>query len=416
MTHPHRPADPPARPGRRRALATMMLAGWGLLPGCGGGDPLPAVAPAAARRRPLGGVDSGGTGKTYFRSGVQRVAPLAAEGVSFDTAGAAFVDADGADFDPATLAPGMTVEIDAGSVTEVDGQPQAAARRVRRSEQLSGALQALQPATGTLQVWSQTVVVTTATLVDPALAADWSLLAPGTPLRVWGQLDTVRRRVVATLIDRPDAGAPQVVRGVLTLLDRDTGLVGIGALRVAPAPGQPVVLPDDLAVGAVVRLVLAPGAGTVAVLLALRADPVELGDRERATIDGRIGALDSPQRFEVDGVEVDAADATFTGVPVPGARVTVTGVAEGGRLQASLVQVLADEIDEVAEVEGAIQAVDSGSERFVVRRTTVQWTESTVFEGGSAASLRPRRRVQAKGRRSAAGRGAVQAFHIKVED
>lgn len=415
MTPPNRPADPPARPGRRRALATMILAGWGLLPGCGGGDPVPAVAPAAARRRPLGGVDSGGTGKTFFRSGVQRVAPLAAEGVSFDTAGASFSDADGQAFDPATLAPGMTVEIEAGSVTEVDGQPQATARAVRRSEQLAGALQSLQPATGTLQVWSQTVLVTTATLVDPALAADWSLLVPGTPLRVWGQLDTVRRRVVATRIDRPDPGAPQVVRGVLTLLDRDAGLVGVGALRAAAAPGQPVTLPDDVELGEVVRLVLAPGAGPVAVLLALRADPVALGDRERATIDGRIGTLESLQRFTVDGVPVEAEDAAFTGTPVPGARVSVTGVAEGGRIQATLVQVLADEIDEVAEVEGTIQAVDSSAARFVVRRTTVQWSEATVFEGGSAASLRPRRRVQAKGRRTA-GRGVVQAFHVKVED
>lgn len=414
MKNPTRRAESPAlvRPGRRRVLASMLLAG--LLPGCGGGDPLPAVTPAAARKRPLGGVDSGGTGKTRFRTGVEAVAPLAAAGVAFDTQAAHFVDADGVPFDEASLAPGMSVDIDAGSVVMVDGLATAPARTVRRAEQLLGPLQSVSPGTGSLQVWSQTVLVTTGTLVDPALAADWTLLVPGTPLRIWGQLDTVRRRIVATRIDRPDAGAVPVLRGVLTQLDRSTGQIGIGALRLAPAPGHPVPLPDDLAVGDVVRVQVAPGAPPA--LAALRADPVVLTDAERATLDGRIGALDSATRFEVDGIPVDAATAVFSGgVPGPGARVTVTGAAIDGEIVASTVLVAFDEIDEVAEVEGSVQSVDSGAARFVVRRTTVQWSETTRFDGGTAAGLRPRRRVSVKGRRGAA-RGVVEAFYVQLED
>lgn len=415
MKHPNRPVEIPAvRPGRRRLLTALVAAGWGLLPGCGGGDPLPGAGPAATRKRPLGGVDSGGTGKTKFRTGVESVAPLAASGVAFDTRAASFVDADGQPFDEASLAPGMSVDIDAGSVVVVDGQATAPARTVRRAEQLLGPLQSVSAASGSLQVWNQTVIVTTGTVLDPALAADWTLLPPGTPLRIWGQLDTVRRRIVATRIDRPEAAAVPVLRGVLTQLDRATGQVAIGALRLAPAPGHPVPLPDDLAVGDVVRVQVAPG--TPPTLAALRADPVVLSDAERATIDGRVGTMDSPTRFEVDGVPVEAAAAAFSGgLPTPGSRVTVTGAAENGELRATSVVVAADEIDEVAELEGAVQSVDTAAGRFVVRRTTVQWTASTRFDGGTPVTLKPRRKVAVKGRRGGA-RGVVEAFYVKVED
>lgn len=400
-------------PGRRRALASVLLLGAGWLPGCGGGEP----GGADGRKQPAGGIDSGGTGKTYFRVGVQAVAPLAAGEVVFDTRGAAFVDADGAAFEEGSLAPGMSVDIDAGSVSQVDGRPGAVARTVHRSEQLIGAVQAVQAAAGSLQVWSQTVLVTTGTVFDPALGASWTLLAPGTQVRIWGQLDSARGHIVATRIDRPDPGGDGVVRGVLSFLERNSGVISIGTLFAAPAPGQPVSLPDGLAVGDIVRVRIAPGVGAAATLLGLRTDGIELPDREGATIDGRIGAMTSASRFEVDGVPVDATDAVFSGagLPFPGARAAVAGSAAGGVLFARTVVVEADEIDEVAEVEGAIQSVDSGGARFVLRRTTVHWSESTRFEGGSPGALRPRRRVSVKGRRSAE-RGLIEAFYVHIED
>lgn len=407
---------------RRLALKATALLGWGglaaALPGCGGGSAEPLAAPAQApgqRRHAMGGVDGGGTGKpgSFFSVALRGVAPLTGGGVVFGTPACQFLDADGAAFDAATLAPGMTVRIDASAVVDVTGQPSADALVLRRAEQLIGAVQSVNGATATLVVWQQTVVVQTDTVFDTTLAADWSLLPPGTRVRVWGQLDMVRRRIVATRIDRPDADDQDAVRGVLTQIDRASGTVGIGGLRVRLAAGDPVPLPDDLAVGDVVRLTLGPDEA----LLGVRDDALALPDRDTTELEGRVTAVGDATQFHLDGVPVDASAASWTvpGPLTPGQRVAVEGHSSGGVLIARSVDVQRDEDDAVIELQGSIQTVDAAARQFVVRRKVVRWSDDTRFEGAPPAWLQPRRKVEVKGRRSADG-ALIEAFMVNVED
>jgi hypothetical protein len=415
-TTPH--PDDHVLPVRRRLLVSAIAAGLGLpaLGGCGGGDPAqPAPLAAGVRRRALGGVDSGGTGgkKSFFSAALQRTAPLAAAGVTFDATACLCVDADGVPFDASALAVGMTTWIDGSVVSEVDGQPTAAALQLRLADQLVGAVEAVDPATATMRVLGQMVSVDIDTVFDPTLAADWTTLTPGTRIRVWGQLDPSGARIVATRLDAPDIAAPDLVRGVLGAVDPDTGRIVIGRLQALPATDA--VVPAGLAAGQVVRLTLLPGGDGMPHWQVVRADPLPLPDRDTVEVEGRLTAISAPDRFELDGVPVDARQADG-GVPdglTPGRRVVVEGRSSAGILLAARVTLLTDEPDLVVELQGGVQTVDAEHQRFTVRRTTVAWSTETRFEGGGAALLRPGRRVEVKGRRG--GPGLVQAFYVHVE-
>lgn len=408
----------PAPRTRRQALKlALMLGGAAIgLPGCGGGSvPMPTAGGMAydERRHATGGVDSGGTGgmRSFFSVALQGVAPLAAGGVGFDTQTCIFVDADGQPTNAAALAAGMTVWIDATAVTLVDDQPAAAALHLKLAEQIVGPVESLDLAAGTVTVLGQTVAIGLDTLVDPALAADWSQLAPGTRIRVWGQLDSVRRRTVATRLDRPVDDSVDLVRGVLTRLDAATGLLGVGALQAAAGSGA--ALPGDVALGEVVRLRL-DARTQLPQWQAVRLDPLPLPDRETVELEGRVTSVESPSRFALDGLPVDASGLSGGGVSlVPGQRVYVEGTSHGGVLLARQVELQADESDAVVELHGVVQSVDAGASRFTMRRTTVQWNEATRFEGGPASALRARRRVELKGRRS--GGGVIEAFVVHLE-
>lgn len=412
---------PVERPARRRTLkSALALAGVALgLPGCGGGMDDPARAQTltgtpAPRRRGLGGVDSGGTGgkRSFFSAAVQGTAPLTAAGVRFDTQACSFVDADGQATEGTALAPGMTVWIDASAVTTVDGQAAAAALTLQLAEQLVGPVEALDTAAGTLRVQGQTVTVNATTLVDPSLASAWPLIVIGTRVRVWGQLDASAARTVATRIDVPAPGQRDVVRGVLGAVDAAAGMLSIGGLQAAAAPGAD--LPAGLTAGQVVRLTLVSGTPSP-VWQTVREDALTLPDRDTVELEGRITAVESATRFALDGIPVnaDGASVNVGGLPLPGQRATVQGASRNGVLLATQVEWQTDDGDAIVELQGVVQQVDLAASRFTLRQATVTWTASTRFEGGPPSALRRWRRLELKGRRL--GNGVVEAFWVHLE-
>lgn len=458
MRRPHHQPDHDGRTGapdpiRRDLLRTGFSGGslWALgalapLAACGGGaeeDPgAPGTEPAADRRAPLRGVDTGGTGaraSTFFSMALTTAAPPTAGGVLFDTAGTVFVDGDGAPFPPSALAPGMNAEISAGPVTGASGsnsgpsnpngtgstsgtaaQPRARALRWRSAEQLSGAVQATDAGAATLTVLGQRVNVTPATVLDPALGTSWSRVAPGTRVRIWGELDSTAERFVASRIDAGARNDRDVLRGVLTQLDADRVRVTAGGVVAEALPGT-VLLGSDVLVGQVVRLALAPDAatglgGAPAQLLAVRADALRVPDAVAAELEGRVTQLVSPTQFAVDGVAVDARGAALppSAALVLGARVNAQGRMVQGRLLATQVQVQSDSGDPVAELEGRVQSVQFAARSFVLRGVTVRWSSQTRFEGGSAALISAGRKLAVKGR-YVEGRTLVDASAIHVE-
>jgi len=426
----------PAEPPRRRALKSMLAwaaasaAGAGLA-GCGGGassstDPSGA---GEGRKDGLGGVDSGGTGspRSFFRARLQAVAPLTAAGVAFDTQACSFVDGDGRPTAAATLAPGMTVAIEASTVRYGGSQPSARAITLRTLDQLEGALSAVDTAASTLTLAGQTVAVTASTVLDPALAADWTAWPPGTRLRVWGDLDTGLSRVVASRIDAAVHDDHDLVRGAVTALDRMAGTLAIGPLALQTDPALAAAWPAGLAVGQVVRATLLPLPGTPpgsepAALLSLSPDATVLPDQVEVELEGRVTALRSATDFDVDGVPVDAAAATQVsglGALAVGAQASVHGRSQAGILVADQVEIQAGEDGESdtgeIEMEGRLQQLDLAGQTFVLQRQRVHWSDETVFKGGTVATLRPRARVAVRASRGAGGEGALEAVSIHIE-
>jgi len=372
-----------------------------------------------------GGVDSGGTGVAPANVVVGPVSgfgSIVVAGIHHDESGATIVDDDGEPLDAQALKLGTMTVIEGSTVVRNGDRRESRAQRVRVGEQVLGPVSALDAATGTLRVLGQRITVTPTTVFDERLAAGLAALQPGDLLAVHGQLDPAGERIVATRIEpRGPTVAALVLRAAVTRYDGAQRRATIGGLEVDLAAVPE--LPAALAAGTVVRVKLRPQVPSSPaqpwVASALRVATLVLPDVDNVEIEGRITQFDSPQRFSVDGVLVDASAARFsggTGGLVLGARVEVEGPVRAGTLVAREVELESDDDPGIGriEIEGRISALDAAAQTFVVRGVTVSYAGAPVFEGGSAADLALDRQVAVKGSLSP-DRTRVLATLIKIE-
>lgn len=386
----------PASPARREWLAAALA----LLAGCGG-------------------VDSGGTGtgdqSTLAVGPITGFGSIIVNAIRFDESAAQIQDDDGLIRQRSELRLGMRAEVVASAVVAQGGVARAVASSVRVRTELGGPLQAIDGAAGRLTVLGQRVDLTAATVIDGGLAS----LRVGDLLWVSGTLDRATGRYVATRIEPRPAAAAFKVRGVVSALDLAGRTFDIGALRVdwsGLALADPAGL---LAPGRVVLVRVGPLAtGGVWTAQSIQADAGQQPDRESAEIEGRISAFVSTRSFAVDGLPVDASNASFAGGTaglVLGARVEVNGRIAGGVLVAQRVELEDDDEDAAGiEIHGAIESVDAPLRRFVVRGATVAWDANTVFDSSRPSDLVVGRQVEVRGGLSVDGQ-VVLATRIHVE-
>jgi hypothetical protein len=380
---------------RRHWLA---LAGASSLSACGGGGSAADEGPTA---HPLG-VATGGTGrvKSFISAAVTATTPLAVGAISLDTHGASIVDGTGQPLRESALAAGMTARVLAGSV--VNGAAQAVAVSVDS--------QAAGPASWvdsrTLLVLGQRVSISGSTARGPGAA--------GTPadVVVWGQLDLVAGRIVASRLERRTPGDAVMLRGVLSALDSSAGWLQVGTLRArALTPG---VIPPDLAPGAVVRLALGdPLRDGSWQLLEARDDALRPPDGLHAELEGRVTQFTSAQQFSLDGVPVDASRAQIEGLAQLqlGAAAEVHGTMHQGVLVATEV---AAEAPEAMELSGRLTGLDAAGQTFLLQGWRVRWDATTRFRGGASAGLRAGRTLTVKASWRP-GDAALQALQITLE-
>jgi hypothetical protein len=118
--------------------------------------------------------------------------------------------------------------------------------------------------------------------------------------------------------------------------------------------------------------------------------------------------LTSATRFELNGISVDATQASFvdgtTGV-AQGARVKVRGRVEAGLLVATEVELRSDDeaFSDGVDLRDRIALLDTGAQTFVVRGVTVFYGTSPAprYENGTEASLANDLRVRVRAVRSA---------------
>ena len=210
------------------------------------------------------------------------------------------------------------------------------------------------------------------------------------------------------------------MKGWLANLDTAAETFTVGAATISYAGVADV--PGDLANGVFVkaRLQTTQVAGA---WVAIRLDTgrTRVDDAAEVEIEGTVTAFTSTASFSVNGIPVDASAATFpdgTAGVVPGARVEVHGTARAGTIVARRGEIEdhAARHAEGFELHGAITAIDTAAQTFVLRGITVAYGGAGVeFRNGTAAQLAVGVRIEARGTLSADGT-MLQATRISFGD
>lgn len=353
-----------------------------------------------------GGVETGGTGAgSYVEGPVTGFGSVIVGGVRFDETAARIEDSEGQPQGAAALRLGMRLEVDAGAIgADADGARSASASRVRIAPELLGPVSAAIGASPFIEVLGQSVRVTAATLVD-GVPGGLAALRLGDVVEVHGfpEAQSGNDRYVATRIERRSATPPALrVRGLVRSLDVAARTLRIGQQQYTLAA---IGVPAGLANGQLVRLTV----GTTTVrgqwpVLTIAAETRRLDDRDEAEVEGVITALASSARFELNGIEVDARDATFVdgsaGIAL-GARVKVRGRAAADALVAGSVELRSDQEvhEEGFDLRDTLAGLDAVAQTFLVHGVSVFYgsVPPPQFDNGGAADLANGRRVRVRG-------------------
>jgi len=394
--------------GKTARLVLQFAATAALLVGCGGGGD--------AGTSPF--TQSSGT--SFAAGAISGFGSVIVNGVRFDDSSARVSDDDGNAADSSALKLGMRVEIQGGAVSDDGTGARAAAREIRFGSELVGPVGSIDATAKSLVILGQTVLVLDTTVIDDRLVGGFAAIAVGSVLEVHGTRDATTGVITATRLEPVAAAASFKLRGVVAGLDTTAKTFKIGPALVSYA-GLATV-PPNLANGLIVRARVQPvqvAGAWVATRIDVAAPRVD--DANEAEIEGSISAFTSLASFSVNGIPVDASNATFpngtTGV-VLGAQVEVHGTSSNGVVIASRVVVENHAEQHAAgfEIHGAITTIDTAAKTFVLRGVTVSYAAPTVdFRKGTAAQLAVGTRIEVRGTLSADGT-MLQATRITFGD
>ncbi len=350
-----------------------------------------------------GGVGEGGTG-SFSLGPISGFGSVIVNGIRFDDSNASIEDDDGASIDRNVLRLGMITAVDAGPVSA----GAATASRVRLRSEMVGPASSIDATLKTLQVLGLPVNAATAVIDADSLPTGLAGLQTGDVVEVHGFFSVQSQAYVATRIERKSTTPARFrLRGVVTgRIDDKQFTIGsqtfdLGSLSLTSP-----------AVGTAVRLELATVqvAGVWQVLALQQTGVQAIPEGSRVEVEGLVTRFDSPERFNVEGVEVSVTPSTVfdAGGPVAlGVRVEVEGSLANGLLVATRIEFEdEDEVeDREQELRGPLQSVDKPSKTFVVRNQLFDYAAmpSNGFKNGDEDDLVVGREVDAKGMLSADG-------------
>ena len=375
---------------RLAAGVAQLLCVTALLAACGGG-----------------GSDSGSsssdTATAYSSGPITGFGSVIVNGVRFDDSSARITDDDDVAVNRDDLRLGMTAEVQGAGVTTDSLGRHGRALAIRIGNEIVGPVSAVDATAKTLTALGQTVDVTDNTLFGERITGGLAGIAAGTVVEVNGALNVTTGHYTATRIDvRPNAPYFRL-RGVIAGLDTTTKTFKIGDALISYAGLSTTDVFASLANGLLVRVRLQTtqvAGAWVATRIAGGVRKIE--NQDQAEVHGLITAFTSATQFSVNGIVVDATNATFpngqTGV-VLGARVEVEGKAVDGVIVASKVQ-LEDEREvhiRGFELHGNITTIDTTLKTFVLRGVTVSYAGTVVYKDGTEANLVVGAQVEVKG-------------------
>lgn len=397
MARPTRALRNLPQPTRRQLLlGAASFSAASLLAACGGS-----------------GADSDdGTAAASFTSGpISGFGSVVVGGVRFDDTLAVIVDEDGNRATRADLKLGCVVDIDAGRIDRAEAR--AVALRIMLGGALVGPLGSVDTTASTLTLLGQTVLVTTSTVFDDTLTGGLGGLTPGSVYQVWGLFDAANARFLATRI-APAAGATEYrLRGLVTELDTTARTFKIGSELVDYAGVPNADVARTLANGQFVRVTLQTTQVNGAwVAIRLRHSVRTWEPRPEVHVEGVITVFHTLQSFEINGLQVNATDATFpdgTAGIVQGARVEVEGAIVNGVLVATKVE-LEDRRDRgrrVLEFRGTMSNLDTTAKTFALRGLTIWYGGAVTYANGTEATLANGKFVEVK--------GVISTDHTRIE-
>lgn len=372
----------------RPGLLSVVLVSAFVLAGCGGG-----------------GSDGTGAARSGYAFGrISGFGSVVVNGVHYDESNAAIDDEDGQSYDSGELRLGMMAEIESRDHDESSGTPTASAEKIRLISLMRGPVESVSDAS--VVILGQTVAVTATTVFGESFVGGLGAIAPGSLVKIYGTLDTASGAYTATRIEAASDAGPYKLRGVVTAYDSALKTLNIGTAVIDLAG---VAVPTDLMVGSVVRVKLqTTQANGMWVATHLKTIHFRPDDNDHTEVEGTISEFASASSFSVDGLPVDASQATFedgSAGLAAGVRVEVEGALVNGVLIATKVEIKSEASDDHDgfEVDGQVTAIDSEAGTFVVRGVTIAVSQATTFVGGVLADLRIDARVEVHGSLAADG-------------
>jgi Domain of unknown function (DUF5666) len=363
-------------------------AGWffaaALVAGCGGGGGDTATTSSFARG-PITGFGS-----------------IIVNGIAFDESSASVTDEEGVSQGRSALKLGMQVEVEGSAIDRPNAS--AKAMRVRFGSEIVGPAVDINAGAGSFTVLGQKVLVSSTTVFGDGLTGGLAALADKTIVEVHAQFDAATMQFNATRVEAKPTATVFKLRGTVSAFNGDAktfkigeAVINFGGIAAADLPSN---LGNDLKVR--VRLQTAQ-VNNQWVALAVRAGERRVEDHHEAEVEGLITEFTSNTSFKVNGLVVDATNASFPDGTTDlklGARVEVEGAVVNGVLVATKVELEdhhANDERHGVELRGLISGLDKPGKTFMLREVKVSYDANTQFKNGTVDTLANDLRVEVKG-------------------
>ncbi len=349
------------------------------------------------------GSASSDTATAYASGPITGFGSVIVNGVRFDDSSARITDDDDSTVSRDDLRLGMSAEVQGAGVTTDSLGRHGRALAIRIGNEIVGPVSAVDATAKTLTALGQTVDVTDNTLFGERITGGLAGITVGSVVEVNGALNVTTGHYTATRIEvRPNAPYFRL-RGVIASLDTTAKTFKIGDALISYAGLSSTDMFASLANGLLVRVRLQTTQVDGAWVASRIAGGVrKIENQDEAEIHGLVTAFTSATQFSVNGIVVDASNATFpngqTGLAL-GARVEVEGKAVDGVIVARKVQ-LEDEREvhiRGFELHGAITTIDTTAKTFVLRGVTVNYGGTVVYKDGTEADLKVGAQLEVKG-------------------
>lgn len=387
----------PTGAGRRRwwgqglALLVALVAA-----ACGGGgdsgsSTATASTPAAAERA-----------TAYAAGPISGFGSIIVNGVRYDDSGASVSRDDDGAATREQLKLGMMVEIEGAGVDALAATGRAL--RVRFGSEIVGPVSAVDTAAGALTVLGQKVVVTDATVFDDSLVGGLAGIDASDVLEVHALYNATDGSFTATRIEDAAAAVRYRLRGVVADLDTTAKTFTLGGQVINYGSLPANAITANLANGVPVRALLMPTPvnGQWVATVLRPAGNLTPSSGLGAHLRGAITVFGSSASFEINGLKVDAANASFpdgTAGIVLGAVVEVHGTVTNGVLVATKVELDNRHAGERHRpvLIGSLSALDTVAKTFKLRGVTVNYAKVSTWSNGTVADLADGKTVKVKG-------------------